>query len=913
MKKQLKSILLITLLVGMAFPAWGQAPSTEGKDFWVTFLRAADDSPTELKLTISAKEACEVTIENPTTGYKHTENVTDNSSTELIMSEGDCYSSSNEQVTATALHVTAKKDISLFAGNYRDKSFDATNVLPTDALLDDYLIQTYPPSDHENKPQGSHFAIVAVEDNTVVDYELPSGVKTAGDKSGKQTTKNLMKGDVWYVWTGKGAGDNYDLSGTTVKARSGKKIAVFQGCPHTNIPYTVRDRDHIFSQAMPLAYWGNEFAITASRKHRRDIVAVMAINDGTEVYIHDEKGKPQLVHRFDFNSTDPQEKKHYWTFEIGDSLAYCADKEGESPTHGKLPYPLVIDSSCYLTTSCPAGVHLFMVSNRYDNVVPKVDDDTLVSDPAMLWISPIEQVIKEINFSTYSTQQAKFHFMNIVTLTSNVESMTWNGNSIESHFHRVRGNSEYSFARIEINEGNHNLKGDVGFLAHVYGYGQRESYAYSCGSSTILRSISFNDDPLTIDEVASKPFCVEDEIEMKLNIGNNDYESVIWDFGDGTTFSPDPEATNREKRLASHQYTTPGWYDLEVTAVYTNSCTGTKYTESMHISFLVKRADTVYVNPGHNCISLDKQKTMSEDEINKLISTMQNDTLWDLREHCYDTVFIQPTVYDLDTYYEFEERAARDSVKIGEQWYYAMPGVQDIYDTIPNKKNCDSIMLYHMRITTSLEFVLNEDTVEVCETEDQAVPYTYKKGEISEAWIVDKANPDKRYEVENLPTTLGTGDIVLPTAQLKAGKYNMELCLVDAVFGDTVVCPFTLLVLYPADIFKIKFGNVLAVYNSKYNGGYNFTGFQWFMNGDTIPGATQSVYHSDSLFTVGDEFYVELTDQNGMKLQSCPQTLTATSSVSEKKDVPAEKILQDRHLYIRKDDALYDIYGQRVK
>ena len=59
-------------------------------------------------------------------------------------------------------------------------------------------------------------------------------------------------------------------------------------------------------------------------------------------------------------------------------------------------------------------------------------------------------VIKEINFATYNTELAQFHFMNIVTLTSNVESMTWNGNSIKSHFHRIRGNSEYSFARIQI-------------------------------------------------------------------------------------------------------------------------------------------------------------------------------------------------------------------------------------------------------------------------------------------------------------------------------------------------------------------------------------------------------------------------------------------------------------------------------
>ena len=404
---------------------------------------------------------------------------------------------------------------------------------------------------------------------------------------------------------------------------------------------------------------------------------------------------------------------------------------------------------------------------------------------------------------------------------------------------------------------------------------------------------------------------MDDVLQFDPRVSTDIIDQVVWDFGDGITET----TTIDEGIVAEHQYTTPGWYDVTALISAHKECPLSTYpAEEIHFSFYVTRADTLYVNPGHACLSLEEQATKTEEEIAELLSTMHNDTLnKDTRENCYDPVFIQPTVYGIDTYREFEERAVRDSVQIGDKWYYAQPGVQDIPDTIPNSWGCDSIMMYHMRITTSLDFALNEQSAETCEKEDVSVPYTYRKGEIGEAWIIDKAHPDKPYEVENLPTTLGTGDIVLPAAQLKAGKYNMELCLVDAVFGDTVVCPFTLLVLYPADIFKIKFGNVLAVYNSKYNGGYNFTGFQWFMNGDTIPGATQSVYHSDSLFTVGDEFYVELTDQNGMKLQSCPQTLTAASSVSEKKDVPAEKILQDRHLYIRKDDALYDIYGQRVK
>ena len=256
MKRVSKSVLLIALFIGFAIPAWSQAaPSTEGTDFWVTFLRAQKDGDAQLILTISAQEACEVVIENPNTGFTERRNVPVGSTQITISNKNACYSNTNETATKTALHVTATKEISLFAANYITKTFDAANVLPTAALQDDYIIQTYPPSDHDgdNASRGTHFGIIAVEDGeTVVDYVLTA--KTKSSKTGAQTA-TLKKGEVWYVATGDGtAGKAADLSGTTVKARDGKKIAVFQGAPHTNIPYQVRDRDHLFSQAMPTAY-----------------------------------------------------------------------------------------------------------------------------------------------------------------------------------------------------------------------------------------------------------------------------------------------------------------------------------------------------------------------------------------------------------------------------------------------------------------------------------------------------------------------------------------------------------------------------------------------------------------------------------------------------------------------------------
>lgn len=902
MKRFIKSLVLVTFLFGMLAPAGAQTPSTEGRDFWVTFLRAGykdgatgqvvdTGDPTELTLTISARKPCTVQIENTATGLSQTEIISvGNTTIPMISEKSSCYSYSSEQVTNTALHITATEDISLFAGNYRDKSFDAANIYPTTALLDDYLIQTYPPSAHADQPQGSHFAIVATEDNTTVDYVLTA--KTVGNKTGAQSI-TLNKGQVYYVWTGRKAGDEADLSGTTVKARNGKKIAVFQGCSHTNLPYGMRDRDHLFSQAMPTAYWGTEFGITTSMNHRRDVIAVMAINDGTQVFINDKDGDKVLVHTFNFNSSDEQERKQYWTFEIGEEEAYST--HNSSPYKGLLPEPLVIDSSCYLTTSCPAGVHLFMVSNTYDEPTTTAGS---IGDPAMLWISPIEQVIKEISFSTYP-DGTDIHFMNVVTTTADTANVIWTDEAnkkhrIGSYFQPIMGNSDYSFARLQINDGSHHLKGNIGFLAHVYGFGEKCSYAYSCGSSTIQRSITFNGLPLIEDSVFSGRFCVDQEIDMKLNLGSNDYQNVFWDFGDGITYSPDIDAPNEEKKKSSHVYTTPGWYDLVVSAEYINACTGTPYNEDMRFSFRVVSPDT---------IRKDTLVCMPETYTGP---TYDTDTAW---YEC-DSIVITGHTYMKESSYRFDT-VAYDSCWLYDRYYY---NTGEVSWTIPhgNAGRCDSTVTCNLYVKTCLVMdIPNTGTAFACEGDKIELPFIYNnRGDIAETHficegidsIIEPYKQDKQWYFS------------LPTQDLKPNFYKARIIVQDTICDRKLEFPLDFSIYYPNDVFKYKFNNVLAVYNKENNGGYDFTAYQWLLNGVPIEGATSSVYHIDTTFVIGQHYSVILTRSDGVVLPSCsmeiekvPEYTTVTKNAS------ATKHLINQRIVIRKDDQDYNIYGQRMK
>jgi len=576
MKKQLFYVLIGGLLTVPFSSAKAdtvqEGQSTEGKDFWVTFLQADQDpnNTLEFSLSISSRENCQVTIENPYTSYSETFEVTANEMKLVEMYSGNvlrddaraamtstgkvCYAVNSEQVDTCALHVTATANISLFATNYKKATFDATNVLPTASLLDDYVIQTYTPSDHggTGSTQGSHFGIIAAEDDVVVDI-----TPTVPTKNGKQAgetfaTETLKKGQVYYVWTGKKDDAIGDLSGTTVKARDGKKIAVFQGCPHTNIPYQVKQRDHIFSQAMPTQYWGNTFVLTASASRPVDKIRILALNDETEVKINGE-----LVYTFDF-SNNP---KHYWEFEIGSEGTYAKD------------------GSCLVNTSCPCAVHLFIVSQQYHGT------KSSSGDPAMLWINPIEQQIDQVTFATYASKNGTTaHYVNVVT--DNPALMTLDNNSIESQFQAVNGSSNYYYAQVSLGSEatSHTLKSDgSNFIAHVYGFTSNESYGYSAGGATkpLTSSITINGEVFTPD--TKNTLCGVDTIRFACH-PDYEYEKIEWYFGDGKS-----DLSNKDS--VTHYYPVSDTYEAYV-LIYresSNLCAGYNAVDSIPITVTIGR------------------------------------------------------------------------------------------------------------------------------------------------------------------------------------------------------------------------------------------------------------------------------------------------------------------------------------
>lgn len=926
MKRFIQSLTLVTLFVSMSIPAWSQA-STEGKDFWLATTIICQPPTASNKavpyIAISSKEPCVVRI----TDYQGNSVVTQHGTSTVlnqiplsagawnefgntnaavslydinpavwypstdVVSAADVYKHADER-NRYGLHVTSDKDISVYVIVRATNSMDASNILPVTAIQSEYYTQDYWPYAKDVSTNVTMSTILAIEDNTVVDI-TPKGDTYGKSNSGQTFNITLNKGETYYLMSKSGQ----QLAGTHIKARDDKKIAIYNGCPLTTVPVMVAARDGMYEQSMPVDYWGTDFIVTRSKHKDGNIVGITASNDGTSVYI-DGYYRTTIAHAGDtyycmLQSTyDPNSKK-----------------PGDKPMNASDVFTADV---AYIHTSCPCAVYSYDTGNDFvfgkkskahgDDVDENENmgyDKNRLGDPSSVWISPIQQTIKEITFGTCYTDKTTMHYLNVVTETATAQQTTLayrNGTSMVDcsnllEWTEVPGNTKYSYARalISNNEPSKNvftLKNPAGFIAHIYGNGNDESYAYSAGSAAVELGIEVEGETFTDGYVSYTRFCVGSELEFDANVGGkSEVTKVNWNFGDGITeYNSTP--------LKKHEYTIPGWYDVEAVLYGRQVCSDEDEVllDTVKFSFRVVRPDTIR-HQTYECVAEDY-----EGEMGRL----------DTAYFACDSVVITGVEYGKISSYEYKDTVL-DGTYLNGKWYDTDG---DYTWTIPygNAAKCDSIITCHLRVLTCLQMTIPNDpeAQHICPGEDFVLQYSHTKGDIGEAHLL--------YGTQDVIIVPANGFIPLPTNELKPGIYNAQITVQDTICDQTLKFPIDLFVNYPSDIFKYKFNNVLAVYTKDYNGGYEFIGYQWYRNGEKIEGATSSVYHTEAPFTLGDVYYVVLMDKNGLELPSCPQTIEDVPDYNPTQEqAPASKHLINRQIVIRKGDQSFNVFGQRIQ
>ena len=101
------------------------------------------------------------------------------------------------------------------------------------------------------------------------------------------------------------------------------------------------------------------------------------------------------------------------------------------------------------------------------------------------------------------------------------------------------------------------------------------------------------------------------------------------------------------------------------------------------------------------------------------------------------------------------------------------------------------------------------------------------------------------------------------------GYYDLILDFGKRSCGDSEKL-ISLSVYYSKDLIAQRWGDVLAVKNADYNGGYEFSAFQWYKNGTPIDGATSSVYYAQGGLDLTAEYSVLLTRvSDGASVMTC--------------------------------------------
>lgn len=111
----------------------------------------------------------------------------------------------------------------------------------------------------------------------------------------------------------------------------------------------------------------------------------------------------------------------------------------------------------------------------------------------------------------------------------------------------------------------------------------------------------------------------------------------------------------------------------------------------------------------------------------------------------------------------------------------------------------------------------------------------------------------------------------------RAGIYDVAIStLLDNQVLDTRSYQFTLL--YPSSVLDQHWDDFIGVLTHDYNGGYDFSGFQWYKDGTPIPGENHSYLYQP--LEMGASYSAMLEEKDGTKLMTCEITAIPQTEIA---------------------------------
>lgn len=206
----------------------------------------------------------------------------------------------------------------------------------------------------------------------------------------------------------------------------------------------------------------------------------------------------------------------------------------------------------------------------------------------------------------------------------------------------------------------------------------------------------------------------------------------------------------------------------------------------------------------------------------------------------YDTL-IYDTICSTD-FYEFHGQ------QITETGLYTA-SLKSIY-------GCDSIVNLDIVVFETLDLDLDSVVVACYDDDYIVVPYQLHSGRLEEySFELNDTNlviPSSNLSIENSSLVIKMPEGLVPNRYKSVVKFGEQSCGKEQ---ESIVVDLR----YSNDIVVQRWGDVLAVMNEDYNGGYDFIFYQWYKNGTPIEGATSSILYVQEGLDLSAQYSVLLT------------------------------------------------------
>lgn len=241
-------------------------------------MEHVDQDENRKKLYITAKKKCRVVVEVTALGWREELQFAKGGAKQLELPKAvECIGS--ERVGDLSVCVTANEPVSVYAHQFSNARSDAALILPEASLGKDYVAVTYEGHFEEGKGHPAEFLVVAAHDHTEI--YIHATARTYRNRGPRRPiTVRLNKGETYQV---QAAHYSDDFTGSRITAD--KPIAVFSGNRWTQVPFSCRAPDNLFTQLYPLEVAGTEFIVPPSGSGDYDVVRIVAARTGTEVFI----------------------------------------------------------------------------------------------------------------------------------------------------------------------------------------------------------------------------------------------------------------------------------------------------------------------------------------------------------------------------------------------------------------------------------------------------------------------------------------------------------------------------------------------------------------------------------------------------------------------------------------------------